>query len=132
MIPKFSIYYADGTRYDGGGEDDEIVTLQFSKRWLEAPADGVLCMTVHDPKLNRTMLVDHDFYYGFPLNHHGKGTQGCANSLGPYLRSLGIVKFGGWTHTDNCEQAKVRMLMDDDWIPGVAHRTADNESTSED
>lgn len=117
-LPKFSIYYVDGTRLDGGGEEDELVPLYFSKKWLEAPADGVLAIAVQDPKINRQPLDHQDFYYAFPANHHGKGTCGHAGSLGPYLRSLGIVKFGMWTHRDNYEDAKRRAMNDRDHIPG--------------
>jgi hypothetical protein len=105
MIPRFSIYYTNGDVVHGGGEDDEEVTLTFSKKWLSAPNDGVCHIVVECPDLGRGVRRDQEYYYQLPLNHHGEGDIGCSMKIGPYLRQLcnlgGIVKFGGWTIAKN-------------------------------
>lgn len=94
---KFAIFYNDGTVIYGGGEDDEAITLTFSRKWLEAPSDGVSHINVEDEVIGRQPLKGHEFYYQLPINSHGDGCIGGSMKVGPYLRQIGVVKFGGWT-----------------------------------
>lgn len=102
--PKFSIWYNDGTVVHGGGEDDELVPMYFSKKWLEAPADGV-CQIDREDKRGTASLREWEFYFMLPANFHGEGTIGGSNKLGPFLRQAAmpysLVKFGGWTSYEN-------------------------------
>ena len=105
---RFAIYYNDGSVVEGGGDDDEEVTLKFSKKWLEAPNDGVALVISETSLTGRTMLAASEFYYQLPENTHGKGCHGSSMKVGPYLRQLGICKFGGWTDDKNHNEIKVR------------------------
>jgi hypothetical protein len=101
VIPRFTIYYANRPPVDGGGEDDEIVYVAFSKKWLEAPADGVTHVVSEVSNVGRYFHSGQEFYYQLPLDSHGKGEIGSSMKIGPFLRQAvdngSIVKFGGWT-----------------------------------
>lgn len=133
MIPKFSIFYTDGERYDGGGRDDEVVTIEVSKKWLEARSDGVVAVVVEDPALNRVVLDSMDFYYQLPVNSDGAGYCGRTNSIGPFLRQVGLVKFGGWTATDNYREILGRAFSEKDYIGGdeLGVATPEDDSTED-
>ena len=88
MIPRFSIYYNNGDVVQGGGEDDEEVTLTFSRKWLEAPSDGVSHIVVECPTLGRAIRMAYEYYFQLPLNSHGEGDIGGSMKIGPYLRQL--------------------------------------------
>lgn len=105
-IPRFAIFYADGSVVEGGGPDDDLVPLLVSRKWLEAPSDGVVVVAQKIPGVRNQRHYNSDYYYAFPANHHGAGEIGCAFSIGPFLRQLGLVKFGGWTGTENYERIK--------------------------
>ena len=98
---KFSIFYNDGSVVEGGGDDDELVTLTFSKKWLEAPSDGIAVVVSETQSTGRTTLRASEFYYQLPENSHGKGCHGSSMKIGPFLRQIGIAKFGGWTDDEN-------------------------------
>ena len=98
---KFKIFYNDGSTIEGGGDDDEEVTLTFSKKWLEAPSDGISHIVQEDSVTNRQTLFGNEYYYQLPYNTHGSGELGASMKAGPFLRQLGIVKFGGWTASEN-------------------------------
>jgi hypothetical protein len=104
-LPKFSIFYNNGEVVHGGGEDDELVTLQVSRKWLEAPSDGVACVVIQDSVIGRQQLDMYEYYYHFPLNSHAKGACGGSHKIGMYCRQMtdigGLVKFGGWTDTQH-------------------------------
>ena len=106
QMRKFAIYYNDGSVVEGGGDDDEEVTLTFSKKWLEAPSDGVAVVVSETSQTGRTTLAASEFYYQLPENTHGKGCHGSSMKVGPYLRQLGICKFGGWTDDKNHNDIK--------------------------
>jgi hypothetical protein len=111
-VPKFTIVYNDGREVNGGGEDDELVPVYFSKKWLEAPSDGVSHIVVEVPDIGRHTTYGHEYYYQLPLNYHGAGDIGGSMKIGPYLRQLvgtemSVVKFGGWTSTESY-QARAR------------------------
>jgi len=99
-IPKFSIIYADGTQYDGGGVDDEVVTLSFSKRWLEAPSGGVQIVLQENDLTGRNILKDGEYFYMLPLEEPHRGDIGITNKVTPIILQLGTIKWGGWT-SDN-------------------------------
>lgn len=104
-IPRFSIFYTNGEQVDGGGEDDELVPIYVSRKWLEAPNDGVSHIVCETPDIGRNTVHSFEFYYQMPINFHGKGDIGGSMKIGPFLRQLtdigGLVKFGGWTHNDS-------------------------------
>ena len=100
---KFAIFYEDGSVVDGGGEDDEEVELTFkvSKKWLEAPNDGIQAVIEENPITCRYVWRDEDYFYSLP---HGFDL--CATSdLGSYLRVhlKGMIKFGTCTTEKNFE-----------------------------
>jgi hypothetical protein len=113
---KFAIYYNNGDVVYGGGDDDEEVTLTFSKKWLEAPSDGVSCVTVENSNTGRSKLFEHEYYYQLPINHHGDGDVGCSMKLGAFIRQLadqgGIVKCGGWTAAPNHNEQMKKATLD--------------------
>lgn len=129
-IPKFSIFYNDGEVVHGGGEDDELVPVYFSKKWLEARSDGVCQVNVEGQK-GTVANNQYEFYFQLPINYHGEGFIFGSNKLGPYLRQacspLSIVKFGGWTSKDNFQEiiAKARK---DKWTPQVGTLREQEES----
>lgn len=114
-MPKWAIYYADGqvVRDD---DSDELVTLTFPKAWLEAPPDGVQAVCIEQAASGRAVLSMADCYYIFPVEHHGAGEPGCADSLGAFLRSIGIVKYGGWTAEANYLRIR-KQVMNDNYPP---------------
>jgi hypothetical protein len=105
LIPRFSIYYTNGEVVHGGGEDDEEITLTFSRKWLEAPSDGIATVIIEDKVIGRQQLQQYEYYYHFPVDSHGKGCVGASHKVGMYLRQMtdigGLVKFGGWTETQH-------------------------------
>ena len=112
LMKKFAIYYNNGDVVQGGGEDDEEITLTFSKQWLEAPSDGVAVVVSETTTTGRTTLRANEFYYQLPINQHGLGCHGASMKIGAYLRQLGVVKFGGWTDDGNHDEIKRRASMD--------------------
>ena len=98
---KFAIFYEDGSIVEGGGDDDEVVELTFkvSKKWLDAPVDGVQAVIEENPYTCRYVWRDDDYYYTLPQDH----TLCCTSDLGSYLRIhlKGMVKFGTCTMAEN-------------------------------
>lgn len=135
-LPKFAIFYNNDEVVYGGGEDDEIVWLGFSRKWLEAPSDGVVGVLTENYDLGREELFPYDYYYQLPVGGHGKGCVGSSMKIGAYLRQLcdigGIVKFGGWTDPVNFRK-KVAKLMKDNFIQNQSgKRRPHNEDTADD
>ena len=121
---KFAIFYNDGNVVYGGGDDDEEVTLTFSRKWLEAPSDGVSHIIQQDSVSNRQTLFGNEYYYQLPYTSHGNGELGASMKAGPFLRQLGIVKFGGWTASENYYAIAKKAHAD----TYILHRTvAENE-----
>ena len=112
---KVTLFYNDGTVVHGGGEDDEEVTITFSKKWLEAPADG-LCLVNLETDDGTIVSKEWDHYMYHPLEGHGEGAIHGANDIGAYLRQYGIVKFGGWTSRANYQEMIVKARKDH-WTP---------------
>lgn len=112
---KFTIIYNDGTTVHGGGEDDELVPVYFSKKWLEAPNDGVCHINIEQD--NGTVIQNqYDYYFMLPYASHGDGhVYGC-NSMDAYIRQFSLVKCGGWTSRENF-QALMRQARKDNWTP---------------
>jgi len=135
MIPKFSIYYTNGEVVHGGGEDDEEVTLTFSRQWLEAPNDGVCHIVVECPDLGRSIRKSYEYYYQLPLNFHGQGDIGGSMKIGPYLRQAcdigGLVKFGGWTSSKTFQDV-ARKANADTYVPKQSGQRIENEEDSAD
>lgn len=127
-IPKFTIIYNDGTTITGGGDDDEVVAVYLSRKWLEAPADGVSHINVEEPQIGRSTLKEYDYYFMLPVNFHGKGTIGGSNKIGAYLRQsldlgMSLIKFGGWTTLDNY-RALANKAIKDTWVPRESAKVA--------
>ena len=135
MIPRFSIYYNNGDVAHGGGEDDEEVTITFSRKWLEAPSDGVSHIVVECPDLGRSIRKQYEYYFQLPINGHGEGDIGGSMKIGPYLRQLfnlgGIVKFGGWTSSRHFQDI-ARKANADTYVPRQSGQRAGNEEDSAD
>ena len=112
-LRKFAIYYNDGSVVYGGGDDDEEVTLTFSKKWLEAPSDGISHIVQEDSVTNRQTLFGNEYYYQLPYNSPGEGELGASMKAGAYLRQSGLVKFGGWTASENFYKIAKRAKADD-------------------
>ena len=114
---RFAIYYNNGDVVRGGDDSDEEVTLTFSKKWLEAPSDGVACVVYEDKRVGRQILGSNEYFYQMPIDHHGKGALGASMKIGAYLRQLsdlgGIVKFGGWTDDVNFQEIKNKANKDE-------------------
>jgi len=96
----FAIFYDDGTIVEGGGDDDELVDITFkvSKKWLEAPNDGVQAVIVRNPYTCRYVWRGHDHY--FQMNG---GEIHAADDIGAYLRKhlKGMMKFGLCMNTED-------------------------------
>ena len=116
MIPKFSIYYNNGDVIHGGGEDDEEITLTFSRKWIEAPSDGVSHVVGERPDIGRGLYRDCEYYYQLPVNGHGAGEYGATMKIGAYARQLGVIKFGGWTGSKNYMMIS-NAANKDQWVP---------------
>lgn len=101
MIPRFAIFYENGSVVEGGGEDDEVVELTFkvSKKWLEAPNDGIEAVVEENPFTCRYVWRDDDYFYSLPEGHDLCST----SDLGSYLRIhlKGMIKFGTCTTASN-------------------------------
>jgi len=109
---KIKLFYNDGTSVECGGDDDEEVTLTFSKKFIEAPSDGIACVHCDDAMTGRSPVYANEFYYQMPINGHGKGCTGGSMKIGAFLRQLGIVKFGGWTDSINHNNQMVAASKD--------------------
>ena len=98
---KFAIFYENGDIVEGGGEDDEVVEITFrvSRKWIEAPNDGIQAVVEENPFTCRYVWRDSDYYYTLPVGHDIC----CTDDLGSYLRVhlKGMIKFGTCTTQDN-------------------------------
>ena len=121
MIPKFAIFYEDGSIVEGGGDDDEEIELTFkvSKKWLEAPADGVQAIIEENPYTCRYVWRDDDYCYALPEGN----TLCCTSDLGSYLRVhlKGMIKFGTCTTAENLNEI-FRNVYRYDRIPRTCKR----------
>ena len=70
-----------------------------------APSDGVLGVVVPDEQVGYEIYYGKDYYYELP-----DGTIAMTDDLGPFLRLLGIVKFGRWTGKKPWGEAFERMV----------------------
>lgn len=95
MPRPLAIFYSDGKVIECGFEDDEEVELVFkfkvSRKWLEAPVDGIQAIIQQDPIRCRHVLRGQDHFYALP-----EGMLHAADSLAPFLNEhlKGVVKFG--------------------------------------
>jgi hypothetical protein len=99
-IPRFVIFYADGSVVKDDGEDVEVV-FKVPKIWAEAPKDGVQFVVEHlsDDKLRVYQQYDH--YFVLP-----GGQPKGAKSTDPMLRNLGILKHGLWIPDEEFEEIR--------------------------
>ena len=135
MIPKFTIYYSNRHPINGGGEDDEVVYIAFSKKWLEAPSDGVTHIVSEVQDVGRYYHSGQEFYYQLPLNFHGKGEIVSSMKIGPFLRQAcdkgSIVKFGGWTGVE-AFQFNAAAAAKNTYVPNQSgSRRTNDEDTSD-
>ena len=96
--------------------------MYFSRKWLEAPNDGVDRIIAEIEYAGRDELRETEYYYQLPINSHGKGSIGSSMKIGPYLRQAvdmgGIVKFGGWTNQYNHRHViPAKAHKENDWVP---------------
>ena len=100
---KFAIFYSNGDIIEGGDEDDEVVevTIRTTRKWLEAPNDGVQAVVVYNPYSCRYVWRDQDHY--FMLDG---GEIHAADDIGPYLREhlKGLMKFGLCVNREEWEE----------------------------
>ena len=93
MLDPFAIFYNDGSIAEGGGEDDEMVEVTFkvSRKFLEAPNDGIQAIVVYNPYSCRYVWRDSDHFFML-----SGGEIHAADDIGPYLRKhlKGMMKFG--------------------------------------
>lgn len=78
---KWRIYYDDGSTFSN-----------LEGRFADAPSDGVLAVVEKDPQVGYVVYHGKDYYFKIPDD----GTIGMADDLGPFLRRLGVIKFGRW------------------------------------
>lgn len=97
---KWRIYYDDGSWFDNEHGS-----------FKSAPVDGVQGIVVADDEVGRHLLKDKEYYFILP-----DGTIGATNDLGPFLRTLGIIKFGRWTG-DKPYKGTLKRMMDDPDFP---------------
>lgn len=132
---KFAIFYNDGSVVYGGGDDDELVPVMFSRKWLEAPSDGVCHINIENDDVRRATLKQQEYYFYLPDNYHGKGYIGGSMKIGAFLRQAvdigSLVKFGGWTDANNYK-AIARQAQLDEYIPREFGRLPHNEEDQAD
>lgn len=90
--------------------DDNRTFSSDDGAWEEAPADGVICVVVRSEKVGRKIYQGSDFYFKIP----GSETLAYADDLGPFLRKLGLVKFGRWTSDALMESTLIKAQNDPD------------------
>lgn len=109
MIPSFAIFYEDGSIVEGGGDCDELVTITLtaSKKWLEAPSDGVQGGVYVDQDGKVSHFAGTDFFFPLVGGIEYYGT----NDLGAFLRNRlgGLIKFGYCIPTEEYNRHKQRM-----------------------
>lgn len=92
---RWAIYY-----------DDNSVFTSEDGAWEDAPLDGVLfVLQKFDGDIVHTQS-GADFYYLVDDTAVGTG------DLGPFLRSLKVVKFGRWTSIKRYEEVSKRVTRD--------------------
>ena len=91
---KWIIYYDDGSTFSNR-----------DGRFEDAPSDGVLGIIERDDQVGYVIYYGKDFY--FKIDDE---TIGMTDDIGPFLRLLGVIKFGRWTG---------RKAWDDSWAKMV-------------
>ena len=106
---RFEIYYHNGTIIRGGGNDDEYVSIRVPKSWIEAPPDGVQAIVVEDEERGCALLRERDFYMIGSKDSPFNGAIMQTKDLGPYLREMGLVKYGLWMDSRKFQELKNRL-----------------------
>lgn len=101
----WKIYYDDNQTFSS--DDGE---------WETAPSDGIICVVVESNKVGRHIFSGSDFYFKIP----GTDSFGHSSDLGPFLRKLGLVKFGIWTSDKLMEATLIKAQNDGDLPPRSA------------
>lgn len=99
MELKWRIYYDNGSTFSNTDGD-----------FKDAPSDGVLGVVEKDEDVGRCVYWSKEFYFILP-----DGTLGFSDDLGPFLRGLGIIKFGRWTGKKPWAEAIKKMAEDQDF-----------------
>ncbi|MCH7535022.1 MAG: hypothetical protein IH948_04650 [Bacteroidetes bacterium] len=102
---KWKIYYDNNTTFSN-----------LDGEWESAPSDGVVCVIVKSDKIGRKIFQGSDFYFKIP----GTDTLAYADDLGPFLRKLGLIKFGRWTSDNAMEKGLIEAQNDKDIPPKSA------------
>jgi hypothetical protein len=92
---QHTIFYSDGSLIECGFEDDEEIEVVFkfkvSKKYFNAPIDGLQAIVQQDNIRCRHTLRGQDHYFVLP-----SGMVHSSDNLAPFLNEhlKGIVKFG--------------------------------------
>jgi hypothetical protein len=92
--------------------DDDSTFSSEDGSWEAAPSDGVLCVVVKSDKVGRHVFSGSEYYFRIP----GTDSFAHADDLGPFLRKLGLVKFGRWA-PDKCMEEALKKVRRDPEIP---------------
>ena len=103
MVPRFAMFYADGSVVLDDGEDVEVV-WRVPRKWHEAPADGLQAVMVHRPD---GRLRNHDSRDVYAVLQNGEPM--ATDDIGPLLRAAGIVKYGLWIPDEEWERVRDRV-----------------------
>ena len=109
---KWRIYYEDGSAFSNLDGEFE-----------SAPSDGVMGVVVPDTETGRHIFHGRDYYFMLEA-----GTIADTDDIGPFLRRLGIVKFGRWAGDKPYKGALARM-MDDPEFPRKSARKPNEKVT---
>ncbi len=113
-MPKllWRIYYEDGFTYSN-----------LDGPFHKAPSDGVIGVVAANDEVGRRVFHGRDFYFILE-----DGTIGEADDLGPFLRKLGVVKFGRWVGDKPYKGTLAKMMNDPDF-PKKSARYRDEDVT---
>lgn len=111
MVPRFVMFYADGSVIKDDGEDVEV-TFKVPKVWFTAPRDGLQFVVKHRNDGKLQVLSGSDYYSvmqnGEPMN---------TDNLSALMRSAGLCKSGLWIPNEEFEAVReqvrnYRMMCD--------------------
>ena len=122
-VPKYAVFYGDGTVVEGGGDDTDDewveVTLRIPRIFMEAPPDNVQAVVVANPYTCRYVWEGNDYYYWVP-----NGEACSTDSIGEYLRGfVPSIKYGLCLTQEQYDDMR-RRLRDYERIPRNGKRKA--------
>lgn len=90
MVKRWRLYYADGSTVEGDGGGPEVV-YRFPRRWVEAPAAGVLAVVAETTHRGRYIMSRAEDYYMAAMNTHQEGEISPTHDktgLQPFIRDM--------------------------------------------